>query len=146
MFTAAKAVAALFFAVFGYIAAYLVLPLLPEGSSAAYLNETVAASGLLMGWRVSGRNAGNGYRAAAGYGLTTVVLMVFWSILAFAGYEMLQNAMRLRYNGAMQALVGLFAIGIDYGKMIATFEIIATGIGGAVIGGWVTEWASKRWL
>lgn len=143
--TAAKIVAAIFFMAFGYFAADLVKPLLPEGTPTPWLNEGVAAVGLLSGWRMSGRNAGSGYRASVGFGLTTVALIAFWAVFIFAAVKMLQLSLDNRYRGPVQALQSMFGIAVGYFRLIATQEILLTMLFGGVIGGWLSEWISKRW-
>ncbi len=143
--TAAKLVGAIFFAILGYFTADLVKPLLPEGTKAQWLNETVAAFGMLFGWTMAGSRAGDGYRAALGYGLTAAALMAFWSVVAFAGAEMLQRSIDHRYRGPMAAVKSMFGIAWGMFKMIAIKEIIIAAIIGGMFGGWLAEWASKRW-
>ena len=76
--TFAKVTAAVFFAALGYFCADLIKPLLPMGTPAVWLNETLAALGAINGWIMSGKRAGDGTRAGIGYGLTTAALIVVW--------------------------------------------------------------------
>lgn len=143
--TAPKLVAAVFFAIFGYLAADLVIPLLPEGSRAPWLNEVVAFMGLLMGWNMSGANAGDGYKAGFGYGITTMALMIFCSIFIFAGVLMLQMSMAMRFAGPMEAVTSMVGFIWDYMKLIAVQDIGIASLAGSLLGGFCTEWAAKRW-
>ena len=143
--TAARAISAILFAVLGYFIAEMVVPLLPEGMPTTWLNEPVAAIGLLMGWNVVGRRAGDGYRASMGYGLTAVALIAFWSVVIFAGYDMLQNSIDRRYRGPMEAVQAFFGISVAHFRLIATPEILGSLFFGGVFGGWIAEWASRRW-
>ena len=143
--TAAKVVGALFFAALGYFTADLVKPLLPEGTQTVWLNETVAAIGLVFGWTMAGGRAGEGYRASLGYGLTAAVLIAFWSVVMSAGAEMIEMSLDRRYRGPMQAIKSMFAISWGMFKLIWTKEIIVAAVVGGMFGGWLCEWSSKRW-
>ncbi len=143
--TAARLFAAAFFAALAWFCADLVKPLLPEGTQSGWLNETMAVVGFFSGWTMAGARAGDGVRAGFGYGLTSSALIVFWGVVIFAGYEMLELSLKGRFGGPMSAIKAMIGIGIDYLKMIATPEIIGTLIVGGLFGGWLAEWASKRW-
>ncbi|MFV2036543.1 MAG: TrgA family protein, partial [Paracoccaceae bacterium] len=132
-----KVIAAVFFAALGYFAADLVLPLLPEGTRAKWLNETLAGVGAISGWIMSGARAGDGTRAGFGYGLTTVVLIIGWGVFLFAGAKMLEFSIDRRYDGPMEALQSMFAIGIGYLRLIAVPEIAIAAIVGGLFGGWL---------
>lgn len=138
-------IGALFFVALGYFAADLVKPLLPEGTRTVWLNETVAFMGLIFGWNMAGARVGDGYRASIGYGLTAAALVVFWSVIAFAGAEMLEMSIDKRFKGPMQAVKASFGIAWDMFRLIGTREIILTAVIGGMFGGWLCEWASKRW-
>lgn len=143
--TAARLLAAVFFAALGWFASDLVKPLLPEGTQTGWLNETMAVIGALSGWTMAGARAGDGMRSGLGYGLTTSALIVFWGVLVFSGYEMLDLSLKNRFGGPMQAIKAMIGIAIDYVKLISTPEIIGTLVVGGLFGGWLAEWASKRW-
>jgi len=143
--TAAKLTAATFFALLGWFSGDLVRELLPEGSRTGLLNVVLAGIGLLSGNFMSGRHAGDGVRAALGYGLTSSALLAFWGVFIFAGYEMLQRSIGRRYDGAVEALQSMVAIGLEYGILIATPAIFVTLLIGGLFGGWITEWVAGRW-
>ena len=143
--TAAKLTAAIFFALLGWLCGDQVKAMLPEGSSASMLSITLAVIGMLAGTAMSGRRAGDGYRAALGYGLTSAAMLAFWGIFIFAGYKMLQNSIARRYDGAIEAIQEMVAFGLEYAVFIAVPTIVVTLIVGGLFGGWLTEWVSKRW-
>lgn len=143
--TAPKAIAALFFAALAYFCGDLIKPLLPEGTPTTWLGPTLAVLGGLSGWRMSGRRAGYGLRAGFGYGLTTVALIAFWGILLFAGYEMLQRSIDLRYSGPIEALQEMVKLGLDYAILITVPTVGGSMIVGGLFGGWLTEWVARRW-
>jgi len=143
--TAAKLTAAVFFALLGWFAGDLVKPLLPEGTPANWLNETLAIIGALMGTIMSGRNAGRGVRAGFGYGLTTVALIAFWGIFAFAFQRMLSMSLDNRFKGPIEAIQEMVGIMMDHAVLVAVTPIVSTAIIGGLFGGWITEWVAKRW-
>lgn len=143
--TASKVVAAVFFAALAYFCGDLVKPLLPEGTRTGWLNEVLAAIGVLCGWNMSGKRAGEGVRAGFGYGLTSSALIAGWGIFLFAGYEALDLSMDRRYDGPMEAIRGMVGFMIDYAVLIGTKDIIGTLIVGGMFGGWLAEWTARRW-
>ena len=143
--TAAKVIAALFFAALGYFAADLVKPLLPEGTPTRWMNETVALLGLLMGWNVVGKRVGDGPRASMGYGLTASVLTTFWSLFAFSFSDMLEKSMDRRYRGPVEAIQDMFGIFTDYAVLIMVPAMFIAILVGGAFGGWIAEWANRRW-
>lgn len=145
MLTIPKVFAGLFFAALGFFVADLIKPLLPEGTRTGLLNETLAIIGFVSGWIMAGAKAGDGTRAGFGYGLTSSGLLVFWGVFAFSGYEAYDRSINRRYDGPMDAIMGMIGLGLEYVWMIATPTIIITMIVGGLFGGWITEWSAKRW-
>ena len=143
--TAAKFAGAICFAIFGYLAAMSVVPVLPEGTQIGRMLEISAFIGLLNGWLIMGRLTGKGYRAGIGSGMRTAITVVIWALIVFAIYEMVLRSTKLRYDGPMEAVTAAFGLMLEYGRMMLTKEIIATVLVVGGIGGAITEWASKRW-
>ncbi len=143
--TAAKLFAAVSFAVLGFIAAEVFKSTVERQEAFGSFSLIVAALGLLIGWSVMGSLAGRGYRASIGYGLRTSVTLAFWALLGFSIYQMLQLALKKRYDGPMEAVVGIFNLMLENGQRMLTPELLITfGVGG-VVGGFMAEWASRRW-
>jgi hypothetical protein len=143
--TMPKFIAALFFAVLGYLCGDLIKPLLPDGTRTGLLNETLAAIGVLSGWLMAGKRAGDGWRSGFGYGLTSAGLLAFWGVFTFAGYTALDRSMNRRYDGPMDAIMAMVSLGLEYVVMIAVPTVIGPLIVGGLFGGWLTEWVAKRW-
>ena len=143
--TAAKFVGAICFAIFGYVTALAVIPVLPEGFQIGRMREVSAFIGLLNGWFIMGRLTGKGYRAGIGSGVRTAITIVIWALIVFAIYEMVLRSTKLRYDGPMEAVTAAFGLMLDYGKLMLTKEIIATIVIAGGIGGAITEWAGRRW-
>jgi hypothetical protein len=143
--TAAKLIAAIAFAVLAYVVAEIYKTTVPERTVWGAFSPISAGIGLLCGWFVMGRLAGQGYRAAAGYGLRTMVTATFWVVTAFAIYLMILRSMNMRYDGPMEALLGAVDIGLELGRSLATSEVLGTLAVGGVVAGALTEWVGRRW-
>jgi hypothetical protein len=143
--TAAKLVASIFFAALGFMAASLVIPYLPEGNSPKNLGYFCALIGFLTGYRWSGRNAGLGWRAGFGYGLTTVFLMALYILFLLAAKETYVLSTQLRYDGVLDALKGCVGTMVDYGRYLLNWDVIALLVVGAMFGGWLTERTARVW-
>ena len=143
--TASKLVAAVVFALLGFIAAQTFVKYLPEGTPVGNFREITAATGFIVGWLVMGKLTRKGYREAINSGLVTALMLVFWALLGFSLYFMLKKSMRMMYDGPMEAVLGVFQLMFDYGKMLLVPDMIGVILLGGVIAGIVTEWAGKRW-
>ena len=144
--TAAKLFAALCFAFVGFFAAELSKPAFPEQTQFGYYSFVVAGLGLLVGWRVMGprAHAAEGVRHAAGSGLLTAFVLVFWTFVVFGIREMLARALGMRFDGVMEALTGVFAIAIEYGLILrdAPLAIGWLAVGG-IVSGLVAYWGAR---
>ncbi|MBI1219336.1 MAG: TrgA family protein [Rhodobacteraceae bacterium] len=144
--TAPKLFAAIAFALLAFVAAEALKPYLPEGTPFGFLSEICAAFGALTGWLMMGKMAGRGYSTAISSGIGTSVVMVFFSLLAFSGREMILRSLDHRYKGPQQAVEAVFGLMIDYGKLLANPSDLAILVGGAAVAGLFVEWTSRRWL
>ena len=143
--TAAKIVAAAMSAITLLVAAEAAKAGLAAGTPVGYFSLIVAGIGLLTGWSVLGTLTGRGYVAAVGYGLRTAVTAVFWVLLLFSLWEMIELSMKLRYDGPMQAILDVFALMIENGRLVLLPDVlVALGVGG-VLAGLFAEWAGRRW-
>lgn len=143
--TASKLAAALLFAVLGWITADLVKPLLEEGTPVGLFSPVAAGFGLLVGWVFVGRRIGSGQGGSVGIGLTGSVLLVFWVVLTFSGYEMTIRSMRLSYDGPIEALQGMFEQAVEYLWMAAVPNVIGALVIGGIVAGWLTGAVARRW-
>ncbi len=142
--TAAKLVAALGFAALSWIASRQVSPNLPEFQSLGRAAEVTAVIGLVLGWRISGRHAGRGMAEAAGIGVTTALAIVFWSTLIWAGYEMLDRALAVRYDGPLEGLEDMVSLMLDYAAYTwPGLALPVLGLGSIVMG-LLVEMVSRR--
>jgi hypothetical protein len=142
--TAAKAIAALCLALLGYLSSELVKTLLPEIQNWGRFSEFNAGLGLVVGWVVVGRRAGRGTKDAIANGLTGVATLIFWSLFINAANEMFQLSMKRRFDGPVEAFAAIFEIGIEYGQTLMNPMMIVTFLIGAVLTGYLSEFAAKR--
>nr|WP_050927737.1 TrgA family protein [Aestuariivita boseongensis] len=142
---AASLFAAVSLAVIAFIVSGQIMPLFPEGKDFGYFTFVNMAIGAAVGWKVMGTRAGRGFTPGINNGLTGVAVMVFWALFVQGCYEMFRLAMRNRYDGAFDAIMGIFEVSYDYAVTIAQPNIIATLLIGAVCAGLVTEYVSRKW-
>ncbi len=143
--TTAKLVAAICLAMLGWLVADLIKPLLPEGTQVGLFSPISAAWGALTGWRFTGRRLEEGTGAPLGTGLGSAVVLVFWMLLSFSGYEMVRSSVQLHYEGVVEALQGMFQIAVDYLLLAATPEVIGALVIGGALTGVATSLAAKHW-
>ncbi|WP_224824653.1 TrgA family protein [Cognatishimia sp. MH4019] len=142
--TFARLVAAVLFAALAWWVSQLIVPLMPNERPMGYFAIINAAVGLVMGWRIQGARAGNGYNAAIGISLTTVAAVVFWGLLLNSTIVMVELSLRKSYDGAVEAVVGVVDLMATHGKIMLDPTVIGTLLVGGLAIGMVTEWASRR--
>lgn len=143
--TSAKLIAAVVLAVFGYLTAQAVRPLLPEGQPTGYLIPVAVLVPAIVGWRIIGRLIGKGYRLSINVGLYATVAAAFFVVLVFAIAEMLKRSTRLQYDGPMEAVTNLFGIIVEYGWLYfnpgpGTYLVVC-----AIILGPLAEFGHRKW-
>jgi hypothetical protein len=143
--TAAKLVAAVLFALVGALGAMVYIPLLPEGTRTGWLIQGCAGLGLVCGWMVMGANVGRSYAEAIATGFRTIITVVFFAVLLFAIYIMIRRSMNMMYDGPMEALLAVFAIMLEYGKLMVNKDFIAVLALGGALGGAISEFVGRRW-
>lgn len=143
--TAAKLVAAVVFAIVGWIAANAHVPVLGEAVNVGAFRELVGLLGMLIGWRVMGPAVGQGYRAALGAGLRTVIVLAFFAVMIFSTREMVLTSMKMRYDGPVDAVLAVFELMFEHAQEMLTFNMIIVLLVGGLVGGVVSERASKLW-
>ncbi|MFT7108228.1 MAG: hypothetical protein ACJAVT_002763 [Yoonia sp.] len=142
--TAGRLAGAIIFALFGWYMAEISARFFPDEIAPDFWIPGAAIISLLIGWRVCGIRAGRGYNPAVGIGLTASAAMAFCLIFALAFMRMIDNAMRLRYNGPMDAVVNIFVEMLEYGTYFYDLQLIATLLIGGVVCAWVTEFFGQR--
>ena len=107
-----------------------------------YINVVL---GVLVGWSWVGKRAGRGVSAAVTNGITGVAVVVFWGLLIHGGVEMIERAMKNRYDNAFEALTAVFEIGAEWGVLLFTAPILIVAGLGAFVVGILTEYAWRTW-
>lgn len=143
--TAAKLAAAVAFAFMAFMASEFYKPLLPEGTQVGLLSVINAIVGMLAGWFVAGRFAGKGYYAAAGTGVRTMAVALFYVLLIWSGYEMIKRSTKLRYDGPVEALQAMMDLVAEYFMLMLTDpQIPIVLVLGGMLAACFSEWTSKR--
>lgn len=143
--TATKIIAALAFALVGWLAAGSYVPLLPEGTSTGYFREICAALGFLIGWISLGSAMGKGYSEAVSRGIAASALLLGSALLGFSVYRMILRSTKMLYHDAGEALLDVPVLMLFYGKVMGSTPFIATLVLGGILGGLAAEFAAKRW-
>jgi len=143
--TAAKLAASVLFALVALFGAQAVKMLFPPGTQFGYFVWISMAIGVLVGWRVMGPRVGKGLSTAAGPGIATSFVLVFWCIFFFAGNEMVQRSIAGRYEGPFDAVIKGFGIAADYAVLIVHPAVLAIVLIGGMASGMVVELVSRRW-
>lgn len=142
--TASKFFSALLFAALAWFIADLYKPQLPEGTQTGLLSPVSALFGLVLGWRLMGRNAGRGLVPAVGYAITTSVAIMVWSLVFWAAYRMTIRSVRMFYDGPGTALKDFFALVAEYGLLLGKPDIAISVIVGSIFIGWLVEEVARR--
>lgn len=143
--TAPKLVALLWYALIAWFSAQLVVNHLEEGVQIGHFALICAAFGALVGWTFAGARAGDTMRAAYGYGLTAIFLLVLYCLFYFSFEEMLQRAMRKRYNGAMDALMSCIELMGQNAMKALKWDVVIILVFGGLLGGWIVEKTGRKW-
>lgn len=143
--TSARLVAALLLAALGWYGAELIKPYLNEGRQVGLFAPISAVWGVIVGWTFTGRRLQAGSGTAAGIGLASSALLVFWAVLGFSGYEMVRRSMQQTYNGPVDAVQGMVEIAIKDLAIAAQIDVIAVLVLGGLIAGTVTQWVARRY-
>ena len=143
--TGAKLIAAVCFAIVGWLAALAYIPQLPEATRTGYFPQIMAALGFVLGWLTLGNKVGRGYGEAASMGLRTSFLVVFWGLLGFSIYFMVLRSTKMIYDNAGAAALDVPMLMLQYGKLMGSAQLIGTLVLGGVVGGMLTEFAGRRW-
>ena len=142
--TGGKLAGAILFGLFGWYLAGVMGPLFPESKPPDYLIPLGAALGVVLGWRMCGKRAGRGYQNVPAIGLTFAAAQVFWTCFIIGVVEMLDNAMRGRFDGPTEAALSVFNELVGVAVYFADVNFLTTLVIGALIAALVTEYAGQR--
>ncbi|NOX73746.1 MAG: TrgA family protein [Alphaproteobacteria bacterium] len=143
--TSGRLVAAISFAITGYLTALAYIPTLPDSYIVTWFPEASALLGAQVGWIVMGRHVGGGLREAMGRGVSTAVWLLFWALVSFSIHEMLSRALDKRYRQPMEAVGAFLEIGIYFFKLALSVEVLGTLVIGGLISAVLAELANRIW-
>jgi hypothetical protein len=143
--TGAKLMAAISFAVVGWILANYYAMNMPDASAAGPIREGAAVVGVFVGWMVMGPSVGKGYVEAAGSGIKTAVVLAVVALFLLALREMLDNSVKMRYDGALDAILDVFQTMAKRSQALLSLGVFGTVLLGGIIAGLLTENAGRRW-
>ena len=143
--TASRLVAAVCLIVLAFIVSGMIIENGEEGKDYGYFTLINMGLGAACGWGIMGKRAGRGWISGINNGLTGVASLIFWALFVQGCYEMFRLAMRNRYGGPFEAILAIFKIGIEYGKLLIYPEILIAFLVGAVVSGLATEQANRSW-
>jgi len=143
--TGAKLMAAVCFAVVGWVLANFYAINMPDAAAAGPIREVAALVGVIIGWTVMGPSVGNGYVEAAGSGIKTAVVLAVAALFLLALAEMLDNSVKMRYDGALDAILDVFQTMARRSEALLSMGVFGTILFGGIIGGLLTENAGRRW-
>jgi len=143
--TAAKLMAAVSFAVVGWVLANYYALNMPDAAAAGPIREGAALVGVIIGWSVMGNSVGKGYVEAAGSGIKTAVILAVVALFLLAMAEMLENSVRMRYEDAMEAILAVVDTMAKRSQALLSLGVFGTILLGGIIGGILTENTGRRW-
>jgi hypothetical protein len=143
--TAAKFAAALCLAFVLYIATINYIPALPEGTQTKGIAEIAAGIGCLCGWLFVGPKPGRTSGKAISNGIKGALIAVFWVLMVAATYQMIRRSLRMMYDGAFEAVIGIFEQVLDLGGYVFVPGVLAWIFMGGLATGLITRAVSLRW-
>lgn len=143
--TGAKLMAAVSFAVVGFIMANYYAMNMPDATAAGPIREGAAVVGAVIGWMVMGPTAGKGYVEAAGSGIKTAVILAVAALFLLALREMLDSSIKMRYDTALDAILDVFQTMAQRSYGLLSLGVIGTILVGGIVAGLLTENAGRRW-
>ena len=143
--TGAKLMAAVSFAVVGFIMANYYAMNMPDATAAGPIREGAAVVGAVIGWMVMGPTVGKGYVEAAGSGIKTAVILAVAALFLLALREMLDSSIKMRYDTALDAILDVFQTMAQRSYGLLSLGVIGTILVGGIVAGLLTENAGRRW-
>lgn len=143
--TTARLVAATLLAILALVISDMIKTVMPDYTAFGYFSYVNLVLGVLCGWFVVGNRVGTGMVTAVSTGLTGMGALVFWGLFVQSFNEMLRLSMLRRYDGPVEALVGILQNMVEYGAYLLHAPIIAAILIGGIAVGIAAEWVDRRW-
>jgi hypothetical protein len=128
-----------------YIMSEMVKPQFQEDFNFGYFTYVNMLLGVVVGWAFMGKRAGFGIVPAINNGITSVVSLFLVAVAIQSANEMLRLAMRLRYDGAFDAVLSIIPIALDYTILVSTIPFWGTTLIGGILSGLIVEAVWRRW-
>ena len=145
MLTAGRLVAAIYFAGFAFMLTSVVIPMLPGQTGLGHFTNINCLVGLAAGWFVMGPRAKGTLRNATGAGFTAAIAGFVAALFIHAGVEMVKLALRKRYDGGVEAIIGVIQEAWKFLIIVASMEVFLMILIGGAIGGLIARSAAMRW-
>lgn len=149
MLTMPRVISALLFAALGYYASQLIIPHFQErfeGRPVGLFAEFNAFFCFIVGWKIAGTRAGEGWNASISYGLTTGIAMTVVSLFFHSFGEMIRKALDRDYGDSpVEALVDVFQLMIKFGQVMMKQDVLIALTVGAIVCGLIVEWSGRRY-
>ncbi len=143
--TAGRLAGAVFYGLLAGLLAFLAAPFFGDPGVPKLWYPLCGIVGVLTGWIVVGPRTGQGTAVAFGTGLTGAASIAFWVFFLLSGNEMIRMSMRGRYDGPMEAVIGIFSFMVDYAVQFTDPVVLVVWLGGGVIAGLATDAFGKRY-
>lgn len=143
--TAGKLCAAALFAALAYLTAELFKPAMPEGTAFGPFSWICAGIGAACGWLVMGPRVRLDLAGVIAAGLQTALVMALAALAGFATEIMIGRAFRKLYDGPAEAIIGIFEVMVNHGRLMLTPDVLAALLIGGPLCGVLAGMAGKRW-
>ncbi|PZX13643.1 hypothetical protein LX81_03193 [Palleronia aestuarii] len=143
--TAGKLVAAVLFAALAWIVCDLARDEFPQRVTFGWVSEAGALLGLVLGWRILGRQAGRGAAATAGAALTTAILFAVFGLALWAFVDTLMRISPSRLDGPFEALEEAVYLAIERARRLIATDAAAVLFAGSLVAGAITEFVARRY-
>ena len=142
--SATKLVSAIMYCGFAYYASEIFKPLMPEETVFGVFTWVNVGIALLCGWKILGKWTGTGMTDAISGGLTSTGLLIIWILFVQSLNEMIKLALERKSDGLMEAVVGMFAIALEFASYMLDLEFLAVLVVGSIIMGIIAELVAKK--
>ena len=143
--TIPKLFGALGLALTGFATVTQLAPHLNAETKTGGLLLVASSFGMLLGWRVIGPEAHGALSRLISIGFRGAFYLGIWTLLFLGSVQMLFKALRMRYDGPMEALGDVLSQGIAVGYMVLQLDVVAVLFIGGALTAILTAWAGRRW-
>lgn len=143
--TMPKLVGAIGLALTGVMTVALLEPYLNAEVKTDGLQLVAISFGMLLGWRVIGTDGGGRPGKTAAAGFRAAFYLGICTLLFLGAVQMLLKALRMRYDGPIEALGDVVSQGVAVGYMVLQVDVIAMLFLGGAVTAILSSWAGRRW-